>query len=79
MPRNVRNFFIEGQIDGSKTPIGTGPVSAGGGFELVVRLRENGAVSSRALYVRGYVADDGILVLIASDGHAQEVVMESAR
>ena len=38
----MRNFWIEGQIDGRKSRITGGPQSSGGGFDLTVYQRDDG-------------------------------------
>ena len=44
MPRNVRNFWIEAEVDGRKTPIAFGPTGKDGGFSLTVFMRNEGEV-----------------------------------
>lgn len=56
MPRNTRNFWIELQVDGHKQ-IATGPRSKDGGFEMTIKLRENGEISRQQLTITGYVED----------------------
>jgi hypothetical protein len=53
-------------VDGSKTRIETGPRSAGGGFELVVLMRDDGGII-RALEVDGRALSDGTLLLSAEN------------
>ena len=53
MPRNVRNFWIELEVDGRKTPIASGPTSKTGGFNLVIHQRYNGSVLESVLTVIG--------------------------
>lgn len=60
MPRNVRNFWIEIEIDGRKTRFGGGPSSPDGGFTLTVKQRNHGRVTD-ALHVVGTADDDGTL------------------
>ena len=38
----VRNFWIEVEVDGRKTPVALGPVAKDGGFELTVYVRDAG-------------------------------------
>ena len=64
MPRNVRNFWIELDVDGKKTRIATGPASKDGGFDLTVKMRNEGGIV-KALQVNGYACDNGVLVLSA--------------
>lgn len=66
MPRNVRNFWIELEVDGVQTKIATGPKSRDGGFQMVIRMREKGAISDKLVTVFGTVDhSDGALVLKA--------------
>lgn len=62
MPRNVRNFWLEGQIDGRASKIEGGPVSKDGGFFLRVKMRDEGSVVT-ALSIRGTAWPDGSLWL----------------
>jgi len=43
-PRNVRNFWLELEVDGKKTKVATGPVRKDGGFVLTVKQRNIGSV-----------------------------------
>jgi len=44
MPRNVRNFWIDLDVDGQEKPIGTGPKNKEGGFSAQIFIRSGGAV-----------------------------------
>lgn len=46
MPRNVRNFWIEAEVDGRKTPVALGPQGKDGGFHLTVYMRNKGEVEA---------------------------------
>jgi hypothetical protein len=46
MPRNVRNFWLEGQIDGRDTKISGRPQSKDGGFSLTIKQRDGGQVTT---------------------------------
>jgi len=65
MPRNVRNFWIELEVDGRKQRIATGPVSKGGGFSLTVKMRDQGEIIT-ALSVEGVACSDNTLILRAA-------------
>lgn len=54
-PRVVRNFWIELEVDGKKEKIATGPRHAGGGFHMVIRMREKGQISDRRIEIDGGV------------------------
>jgi hypothetical protein len=62
----MRNFWIEGQIDGRKTQITGGPQGSGGGFSLVVYQRDKGA-SKVGVRVSGRVVN-GELILDVDPG-----------
>ena len=56
MPRNVRNFWIEAEVDGRMHGFSGGPVSKGGGFRLTVQIRNKGSVT-RAGTLYGHEID----------------------
>ena len=62
MPRNVRNFWLDAEIDGRRTTLSGGPVSRDGGFRATFYMRDNGGVV-RALAVEGMAKADGTLTL----------------
>jgi hypothetical protein len=71
--RNVRNFWLELEVDGKPTKIATGPKSKDGGFLLTVYVREEGHISNKQLHVRGSVNHDGTLSLsLTLDGGAKD-------
>lgn len=70
MPRNVRNFWLELNVDGATKRIETGPRAKDGGFELTILMRDKGSIV-RALDVRGYVDREGQLRLIAEHDGAR--------
>ncbi len=72
--RNVRNFFIKGQVDGRETPIGTGPRSKDGGFELEIFMRENGSISDKTVHISGFARPDGTLELRVFHPNGAEVI-----
>lgn len=63
MPRNVRNFWLELNVDG-RSRVETGPRSKDGGFEFTILMRDGGDIT-RPMSVRGYVDRDGKLQLVA--------------
>ena len=73
MPRNVRNFWIELEVDGKKTPIATGPVSADGGFNIRIRMRNKGDIYEKYVYIKGS-AQDGRLLLTAESAEGSFAV-----
>ena len=62
MPRNLRNFWIELEVDGRKTKIATGPPAKNGGFALRVFQRA-GNTSRLALEVDGNAFPSGAVTL----------------
>lgn len=85
-PRNVRNFWIELFVDGKKTRIATGPASKDGGFDLYIKIREKGSVSSsKNLRIRGYTRNNRIYLHSEAEGFKSDasdlgqVVIESER
>jgi len=58
----VRNFWIEGEIDGHKMGISGGPRSKDGGFSLSVHQRSQGDIDRRVIDIYG-IAKDGKLYL----------------
>ena len=60
-PRNVRNFWIEADIDGQSTQLSGGPKSKDGGFRLTVKMRHHGEIVTAAV-IAGEANDKGGLV-----------------
>ena len=67
----VRNFWLDGQVDGCETPIACGPQNADGGFDLTINVRDCGE-SRPALRIRGLVnpgdPDELVLTVYADNG-----------
>ena len=62
MPRNVRNFWVEGHIDGRASSFSGGPQRRDGGFSMTVYQRDKGSIVT-ALRVSGRTLSDGSIVL----------------
>lgn len=73
---NVRNFWVDGNIDGRTTPMYGGPIKKDGGFSLKIFQRSEKNITT-ALYVRGYADEDGTLTLIVEDGNGNLVYKNS--
>ena len=71
MPRNVRNFWIEAEIDGRKTPIAFGPQGKDGGFHLILYMRNKGKVEA-VLGLEGKVVDKNLELWIDSGEVGEE-------
>ena len=68
MPRNVRNFWIELQVDGRRSMVKTGPVAKGGEFRIDLYIRDGGAVKDAgAIHGRCY-ADGTLEIFHDADG-----------
>lgn len=79
MPRNVRNFWVDLDVDGRANSVGTGPQSKDGGLALFLYIRDEGKVA-KALTVRCYPAGNGNLVMHVYDSNGQEVhTLETTR
>ena len=74
MPRIVRNFWIDLQVDGRNTKIGTGPRRKDGGFSLDVKQNDDGGIVD-AVSVRGYVNREGVLTLTVTDPETNNDVL----
>lgn len=48
MPKSVRNFYLQGAIDGKKSPLKAGTRSKDGGFTLTIKQRVNGGIKDVA-------------------------------
>ena len=44
MPRNVRNFWISGNVDGRESLLTGGPIRKDGGFDLRIYMRNDGDI-----------------------------------
>ena len=60
MPKNVRNFWIDLNVDGRQNIIGTGPKSRDGGLKLTLCQRNEGCVD-KVLEINCYCGSDGQL------------------
>lgn len=69
MPKNVRNFWLDFDIDG-RTSLEGGPRSAGGGFSGTVYMRGEGGVQT-AVRLTGEAFSDGELRLYVTPGIPQ--------
>jgi len=78
MPRNVRNWWVEVEIDGRKSRFAGGPQAKGGGFWLVIRQRDKGEIVV-ACEIEGKVGTDGKLALVIEPRGATEHRVESVR
>lgn len=68
----MRNFWIEGCVDGRRTGLTGGPRAKDGGFNLTVYVRDNGS-SETAVRVTGRATRDGKLILNVTPGSSVTV------
>ncbi len=73
MPRCVRNFWLDAEIDGRRSRFSSGPRARDGGFRLDIYTRERGAIAPSPVRVSGRCCA-GTLSLVVHDG--DEVVFE---
>ena len=60
MPQNVRNFWVDTQVDGRDSKLASGPVAKDGGFYTTIKIRRDGEVSE-AVTINGIALPDGTL------------------
>jgi hypothetical protein len=46
MSKHIRNFWVEGKIDGRESKMTGGPISKTGGLNLTIYQRENNAIAT---------------------------------
>jgi hypothetical protein len=79
MPRIVRNFFVELDVDGRASSVSTGPRSGNGGIHAKFYMREKGCISSQCIQVEGIVTGSGELILRAFDSQGRELKLSARR
>lgn len=81
MPRNVRNFWITGNVDGRKERLGFGPRSKDGGFSIEIKMRDEGSVGDSTINVWGRVVEtpDGEYLKLTIDDDHEEVFVKMTR
>lgn len=70
--RNVRNFWIDCNIDGRESALSGGPRSKTDGMSVIIKQRSNGGFET-ALTVTCYVNDAGGLVTLVRDAQGHEI------
>lgn len=75
MPRNVRNFWFDADIDGRSSRLSGGPSRKDGGFSINVKQRDKGSIVNAAR-IDGIAREDGSLLLriTTADGRESEFV-----
>lgn len=65
--KNVRNFWIDCEVDGRRSDVKTGPVGRGGGFVLEILQRNKGKVED-GVTVTGVADGDELILTVAVGG-----------
>lgn len=76
MPRNVRNFWIELDVDGRGNMVKTGPRRKDGGFDCQFFIRDLGEVK-RSIAVIGRVHGEKLMLKIVGIPGQDDVEVES--
>jgi len=63
VPKSVRNFWVETEVDGLARTMASGPRNKKGGFTTKVLVREEGSISDSYLMIEGKADDEGNLLL----------------
>ena len=78
----VRNFWIDLDVDGRKTHVATGPRSRDGGFDMAIKIRDEGGIAE-AMDVTGRVIEgengESVLSVTARDPQGNELKVETKR
>jgi len=76
--QNVRNFWIEADIDGAKTMLSGGPRSKDGGFYLTIKQRDNGSVTT-PVKIFGKVRDGQIILNVENANTGELFTIKTTR
>lgn len=74
MPRNVRNFWMDAEIDGRESRLSGGPQSKDGGLFVTFKQRHKGSVTD-ALTIHAVSSADGSLALQVFDADGVRIYM----
>ena len=78
MPRIVKNYWINGSVDGRSTRISMGPADRTGGFDLLISMRADGGVTEPCR-IKGYADEDGTLKLRVMVKGQEDIVIRTMR
>lgn len=79
MPRNVRNFWIEIEVDGRKERIACGPQAAEGGFRLTIKQRASGGIIDQLLVTGEAVGEGGLELQVVPTDRMETITMRTCR
>lgn len=68
----IRNFYLEGFVDGRESNLTGGPKSKDGGMEIFITQRKNGEII-KAVTINCFVMRDGSLKTVVINGNGDEV------
>lgn len=68
----IRNFYLEGFVDGRESTLTGGPRSKDGGMEIFITQRNNGGII-KAVTINCFALGDGSLKTIVKNGNGDEV------
>lgn len=68
MPRCIRNFWLDAEIDGKRSRFASGPRARDGGFRLDIHYREHGSVSARSLRISGRCVQNKLTLKVEDGG-----------
>lgn len=66
----VRNFWIEGSIDGRNTVLAGGPQSKEGGLEVIIKQREDGGITAPIEVICRAAAEGNLTTTVYHNGKA---------
>lgn len=78
MPRNVRNFWVDLDVDGRANRINAGPQRKDGGMTLRLYVRDEGMVT-QALTVKCYAEGDTLTVSVLDENGWEVHTTETKR
>lgn len=78
MPRQVRNFWIDAEIDGQKTTLSGGPKGRTGGIEVLIKMRDQGRIDC-PIRIVGHAHEDGRLDLFVYGPEGQTITVYKER
>jgi hypothetical protein len=67
----IRNFYVDGRIDGRNTPVTGGPENKTGGMYVDIHIRDQG--QSRLGIRVNCIEKDGKLILAVEDGDGNAI------
>ena len=73
----TRNFWLEANIDGRKTPMAGGPQAKDGGFDLTIYIRDGGCIHPIQTEIRGRCLKDGSLEVRAINEKGEELLLST--